>query len=161
MLGFIFGTACLFGVFLLVWHGSPRLSRRPFSRFNPGRVSGDLADALVDTLHASPAQETTIRQSVDGLLRATREARRKLRRARAATAHALRTEPLDAEAMSEAVAQSRAAYESIQEAALQSFTQVHAVLEPEQRKRLAELISTGTLPAWTSPYRSPATYASC
>lgn len=153
MLGFIFGTACLVGLFVVLRRNrssfSPffsvhRRGSHPFGTWPPG--PSRLVDYIVDDLHVSPAQEKVVREALDRLHKVAREARGNLRNARTAAAEAMRADQLDPNAMSEAMAQSQLAHDRLRDAGLDSLTQVHAVLEPEQRKRLADLIANG--PAW-------------
>lgn len=153
MLGFIFGTACLIGLFAVLrrnrspfspFFGAHRRGSHPFGAWSPR--SSFLIDHLVDELRVSPAQEKVVREALDRLHKVAREARDNLRTARAATATAMRADQLDPNAMSEAIAQGQLAHDRLRDAGLDALTQVHAVLEPEQRKRFADLIANG--PAW-------------
>jgi hypothetical protein len=67
------------------------------------------------------------------------------RRAATALADAMAGEHFDAQRAGEAGAMRVASAEHLRDAVVKALTRIHALLEPEQRERLAYLIRTGTL----------------
>ena len=67
------------------------------------------------------------------------------RRATAALADAIAAESFDAQRAAEAGAMRVATAEHLRDAVTKALGRIHALLEPEQRERLAYLIRTGTL----------------
>lgn len=150
MLGFVFGTACLVGLVLVLrgfhrermW-GHRRFFRRPW----------DIASTLVHELQASPSQEKVIREELGRARRVAHESRRDLDRAQRAAGAALRGDHVDASTMSEALAQLQTAYERARDESLRGMTAIHTVLDPDQRRRFAELIASAPHGLHGHPYR--------
>ena len=67
------------------------------------------------------------------------------RRATAALADAIGSDPFDAQRANDAGAIRLATAEHLRDAVIKALGRIHALLEPEQRDRLAYLIRTGTL----------------
>jgi Spy/CpxP family protein refolding chaperone len=67
------------------------------------------------------------------------------RRAISALADAIAAEHFDAERANQGGAMRVATAEHLRDAVVKALTRIHALLEPEQRERLAYLIRTGTL----------------
>lgn len=142
MFGFLFGVACLGGLFLYMTreergdrrHQKRRMHRR-FRRFALRRV--------YDSLDTSPSQEQVIEDAIRKLERESEELRGQMRNGRFEVARALRNETLDREALEQLGDKQQAAIQQLKTKALDAISEVHAVLDPRQRSLLSELISEG------------------
>lgn len=94
-------------------------------------------------LGATPAQERALREAL-GTVRETLQANaQKLRDTRATMARALQGDNFDEGALGEAFAQQDEAIAAMRKAAMDALGKVHLALEPEQRRRLSELLARG------------------
>ncbi len=139
MLGFIFGTACLAGLFYNVrrsrWHrrhgGPGRWSWR-------GRMRG-----LFERLDTSPGQEKVLVKAADELTEAVAKLRDELGATRTAIAQALRGDTFDAAVLRELDTKHDALIEELRKTLRASAAQVHEALDPRQRRELADAIEHG------------------
>ncbi len=165
MLGFLFGTACLIGL-IKVLHGGPcgrwhRWRRPPFfhpfhdrwSRFDgpPIGLRQGLLAWLSRAIDATPGQERVLLQAWERLEAAHRKSRTDLQKALAALARQMSGDTFDREAAQQELTQAHAELVHAEEAILDAATEIHEALEPEQRRRLADLIG-GTSGA-SAPWR--------
>jgi Spy/CpxP family protein refolding chaperone len=162
MIGFLIGTACLIGLVKVLrhgrrwgggchgghafgggscgggrgWGGGGRFGGGPFSRRGAARF-------LFEILDTTPGQEKVILTAMDGVRTAGEGAREELRSARREAAQAMRGDVLDDSALRAASAKLGVAGEALRESMTHALAQIHEVLEPDQRRRLAELITDG------------------
>jgi Spy/CpxP family protein refolding chaperone len=114
--------------------------------------------ALFARLDTTPGQEREIRAAIEEFQRAAREARGGLAGARVDLARAIGAEQFDELAASEAGSRADATAAAIKDALTTALKRVHAVLDPKQRERLAELVEKGPRAGWRrgNPYRDAA-----
>ena len=145
MFGFIFGTACLAGLFYTLrrgrWHhrhgGPGRWSWR-------GRMRG-----LFEHLDTSPGQEKVIVQAADELTEAFEKMRDELSATRATVARSLRGETFDSAALSELDARHEELVANLRRTLRTSLSKIHEALDPKQRRELADMLEHG----WGYGYR--------
>jgi hypothetical protein len=152
MFGFIIGAGCLLGLYALKhgrcggWHH--RSWRRPWRGPRDGRDLHDWRDGgrrlllhyLSDRLEATPGQERAIAAALDKVAKAQGKAIGDVRQAALALARELRGDHLDRDALQRHVSQAHGELVYLEEALLDALTEVHDALEPDQRRRLAELV---------------------
>lgn len=155
MFGFFVGTACLVGLFYVLrghrgchggrWGGSRCGGDRHWSgRGGPRGVLRFLFEAL-DT---SPGQEKEIRNAADELFEQAHSMRSEVREWRADVAKAMRGDYFDETTMGELFARQDDGLDKLRRSVVGALARVHAVLDENQRKRLAELIERGPYRAW-------------
>ncbi|ATB32039.1 Spy/CpxP family protein refolding chaperone [Melittangium boletus] len=145
MFGFVFGTACLAGLFYNLRRG------RWHSRHGgPGRWSwrGRMR-WLFERLDTSPGQEKVLVQAADELTEAVEKMRDELSATRAAIARSLRGEAFDAAALRELDAKHDELIDNLRKALRGSTAKIHEALDPKQRRELADLIEHG----WSHGHR--------
>lgn len=169
MLGWLIGTACLFGLIEL-WRG-PRCGRG--GSWEPGcggwrercahggRGRRLWLRALFERLDTTPGQERVIVQAIDDVLAKARAARAALEQTRHDVAEALRAGTFDEGAMGAVFARHDAALREIRAAFAAAFARVTDALDETQRRRLADLVERGLAgPAsFGGPYRGRASGA--
>ncbi|MGK4006361.1 periplasmic heavy metal sensor [Sorangium sp. So ce1036] len=152
MLGFVFGTACLIGLFMALkrgrhacgapWDaGPPFFGRRGFG--GRGFRRRFFLSFLFDRLDTTPAQEKVIVAAFDELRAAADAQRGEIRGTRADVAAAMRSPSFDETRLGELFARHDTAIEALRRAAVGALGKVHAVLEDRQREQLADLIEIG------------------
>ncbi|HLL01527.1 MAG TPA: periplasmic heavy metal sensor [Myxococcaceae bacterium] len=147
MFGFVFGTACLVGLFYTLRGGPWRHHHRHGrgGRFSwRGRMRW-----VFERLDTSPGQEKVFVKAADDLTEAFEKMRDELGATRAAIARALRAEHFDAAAMRELNEKHDALLENMRQTLRASLSQLHEALDPRQRRELADLIEHG----WGYGYR--------
>lgn len=116
--------------------------------------------ALFARLDTTPGQEREIRSAIEDFQKTAREAKDDMKNAREDLARAIGGETFDEIAIGEANVRADNAARTIKDALEASLKRVHAVLDPKQRERLAELISKGPRfggrGPWGNPYRDAA-----
>ncbi|HEV8245180.1 MAG TPA: hypothetical protein VGP93_05405 [Polyangiaceae bacterium] len=140
MFGFLFGTACLIGIFAVArgrrrWRGHGHWG-------GPWGGRGPLYGVLA-RLGTTPGQEKAISAAVDEFLEVARAGRGTLKQTRGAAAKAVGGADFDEAALREAFAAQDSALDGIREAAVSAGKKIHDVLDERQRKTLAELIESG------------------
>jgi Spy/CpxP family protein refolding chaperone len=149
MFGFIFGTACLAGLFYTLrggpWRHHPHHGRGGGRRGWRGRMRW-----VFERLDTSPGQEKVFVKAADDLNEAFEKLRDELGATRAAIARALREEQFDAAGMRELNERHDALIENLRQTVRASLSQLHEALDPRQRRELADLIEHG----WGYGYRS-------
>ncbi len=157
MLGFLLGTVCLIGLVKAVRHGRHGhgchggwddggswrggFRRGGFGRGGFGR--GMFLRGLMERLETTPGQEKVILEAFDEMRDKARAARAEAREIRGDIARAMRSETFDEVTVGGATARVEALVDTARKAGIDAFAKVHGVLEPEQRKRLADLIESG------------------
>ncbi|MCP3057750.1 periplasmic heavy metal sensor [Myxococcus sp. K38C18041901] len=141
MFGFLFGSACLAGLFYTVrggrgWrHQGPRRGGRFGWRMR--------LRWLFERLETSPGQEKVIVQATEELTEAFDKLRDEVRPSRAAMGAALRGEHFDGAALRELFARHDVAVENARKTLQGALSQVHEALDPRQRRELADLLEHG------------------
>ena len=130
--------------------------RRGFGHgYGPGRSWW--LRALFSRLDTTPGQEREIRSAIEEVQRVAREAKQGVVGSRENIAKAVAGDVFDPSAIDDASAQLDAATARVKEAFRASLEKVHAVLDPKQRERLAELLQKGIGRGgygWGGPYRA-------
>lgn len=137
MWGFLFGTACLAGLFHTLRRG------RHFGR-SPGRWGwrGPLR-RVFQRLDTSPGQEKVFVQAADDVAASFGKLRGELEASRTAMARALRGEQFEAGALRELTERQEAQLADLREVLRTSLARIHEALDPRQREDLADLIEHG------------------
>ncbi|MCY1080383.1 periplasmic heavy metal sensor [Archangium lansingense] len=145
MFGFVFGTACLAGLFYTLRRG-----RWHHRRGGPGRWSwrGRMR-WLFERLDTSPGQEKVLVQAADELTEAFEKMRDELSATRAAIARSLRGESFDAAALRELDAKHDELIDNLRKTLRAALSKTHEALDPKQRRELADLLEHG----WGHGYR--------
>lgn len=137
----------------------PRGFRRgPFGR---GRGPGGSwwLRAVFSKLDTTPGQEREIRSAIEDFQRTAYEAKDGLRGARSHLATAIKSPEFDESAVVQANATAEDATTKVKDAMAAALRRVHAVLDPHQRARLADLLERGPRDfrgGWGGPYRGGA-----
>jgi uncharacterized membrane protein len=127
---------------------------RPFRRRGFGR--GRVLDMVARRLGLRPDQEKTVRDALGDLEDTMRGLRKTGRKAREQLASAFRGESLDELSLGEAHATFDEATDAAKKALVDALAKVHGVLDPEQRRLLAELLDRGPFAGFAGPYRGAA-----
>jgi Spy/CpxP family protein refolding chaperone len=98
---------------------------------------------LSHELEATPAQEKVIADALREMQGAIEKHRGEFRESRGDVAKAVRSEHFDEVLFGELFSRHDTAIEAVRKAAMGALGKVHAVLEPKQRERLAEMIEGG------------------
>jgi len=163
MFGFVFGTLCLIGLFAL-------LRRRHHYRFahyacGPGhgfgyvapsgdspwvrrsrRRRGDWIRDMFEQLDTTPGQEKAILKSIEALRQQMTNGRSELDAVRKQVAQALGGDELDETILSAALERVEDLIAQTKLELMRALTEVHASLDGNQRKELAEMIADGFVP---------------
>ncbi len=146
MFGFIFGTACLAGLFYTLRGG--RWGHHRHRRGGRWGWRGRMR-WLFERLDTSPGQEKVFVKAADELSEAFEKMRDELGATRASLARALRGEQLDAASLRELNERHDALLENLRQTVRASLSQLHESLDPRQRRELADLLEHG----WGYGYR--------
>jgi hypothetical protein len=154
MFGLIIGTVCLFALvstlrhqYGFAWGGG--YGGRNFGRFGGPPCGGRngrqrwFLRRLFEQLDTSPGQEKVIVKHVDNWLENAESGRRELSDVRRQVAQALRGETLDESTLQDALNKVDDLIAKSKLELTQALTEIHASLEPEQRRDLADLLSYG------------------
>ncbi|MFO0739291.1 MAG: periplasmic heavy metal sensor [Labilithrix sp.] len=110
--------------------------------------------AIFSKLDTTPGQEREIRSAIEDFQREARAAKDGLTGAREKLAQAFGASDLDEAALVEARASAEDVTDKVKDAFAGALRRIHAVLDPKQRERLAELIAKGPrFRSWGGPYR--------
>lgn len=150
--------AGLLGLFVFAkrHHCGPRGGRWHRGRsWRRGNRRGSFLDRLAEELDLSPEQQKAIEEEMAELRSTTRPMKKEWKRSRGDLSDALRSDDFDAETMGEMFARHDDALRDLRKGVVGALAKIHAVLDPAQRARLAELLSSGLGPRWGGgPYRS-------
>lgn len=143
MFGFLFGTACLIGLVVV-------LKRGRYGRFgHHGRHRGygprGALNALLARLDTAPGQEKVIVAAVEELVDRARDSGRELRDTRRDIAQAVRGERVDEARLNEVFGRHDAALAKLRAGSVEALRKVHEALDERQRKILGDLIDSGGL----------------
>ena len=128
--------------------GGPRFGRwgggGHWHRGGGGGIGGSWwLRAVFSKLDTTPGQEKEIRSALEDLRKTARESKESLGASREAVARAVRHESFDEIAIGEATVKVDAATGNMKQAFEAALRRIHAVLDPKQRERLAELLERG------------------
>jgi Heavy-metal resistance len=154
MFGIIIGTLCLIALIGVVrgrsWRrggglhgGCGPWGYRPFRGCGPYDMGGGprwMLRSLFYRLGTSPSQEKVILDAVGALRDQTGKLWGEWQQSRSELAEVLRGEALDEARIQGAFARHDGLIAQLRQVALDGIGKVHAVLDPEQRKRLASLL---------------------
>lgn len=161
MLSILFGLACIAGLVHLnrdylpsrragcAHHGHGGHRRH---RGGPGRFMRHKLDKLLRAAEATPAQKSELHAVFDELRGELDALKAPLRGQRRDLAEALRDDSVHDERVEVVFTAQRDALEGAQGAIKRALDRVHAILDPAQRARVADLLA-GERPAPSGPYR--------
>ena len=135
MFGFLFGIACVAGLFWVFRGGGRRAGRGFRRRF--------LERAVFERLDATPGQERVIAEAIDSVEHSLRELKQELGRSRHELARELRNDSFDERAFDELFARQDGSLGAVRKQATAALAKVHEALDRAQRARLAELLEIG------------------
>ncbi|MGC4095427.1 MAG: periplasmic heavy metal sensor [Polyangiaceae bacterium] len=147
MFGFFFGAICLGGLAALLFKPHHRFGHRRHcgpgwhGRFGRARYGIDMA---FDRLDTTPGQEKAILAALEDLGESARAMRSKLHGSRGEVAEALRAEHFDSERVNGVVARHAEDFATLGNAFTTTLAKIHEALDPEQRKRLARWLDSGS-----------------
>ncbi len=139
MFGFMVGIGSALGLVALKRRGCGHRGHRGH-RHHHGRRARPLW-RLFSHLDTTPGQERLIRERVEALWDNAHEIERAGRRAGDELADAIRGEALDADAADEILARHEPVLVGLRKQLAETIAEVHEVLDPRQRERLARFIS--------------------
>ncbi len=127
----------------------------PWHGFGPGPQSergGRWVYALLARLDLSPAQEKVVRAEIETLRQKARGMRDEASAARADMARSVRGDDFEEDALATMFIRHDDKLHTLRQDLGGALGRVHAVLDPAQRERLAEMIEKGSA-MWGGPYR--------
>jgi len=107
--------------------------------------------SLFARLDTTPGQEREIRAAIEELRDRARDAKSGVGETREGIGQAVAGESFDEAAFESVTARFDATAEKMKDAAAVALRRIHAVLDPKQRERLAELVSRGAFGRWGRP----------
>ncbi len=148
MFGFLFGAACLAGLFAVGRRGHGHFGghghwgRRGWGRgfghhhgFSPLR-------SVLDRLDTTPGQEKEIRAAIDELTEEARAARRDFRGAREDVARVIREPEIPEGAFESLIQRQDETLSRLRQAGQRAFRRIHETLDARQRDLLANLVES-------------------
>jgi hypothetical protein len=146
MFGFLFGAACLAGLFAVgrrghghgYWGGHGHWGRRGWGHhrgFSPLR-------SVLDRLDTTPGQEKEIRTAIDELMEEARSARRDFRGAREDVARVIREAEIPEGAFESLIQRQDETLARLRQAGERAFRKIHETLDARQRDLLANLVES-------------------
>ncbi|RKH45991.1 periplasmic heavy metal sensor [Corallococcus sicarius] len=145
MFGFVFGTACLAGLFATLRrgrHGHPGYGHGGMWRARP-RLRW-----LFERLETSPGQEKVIVKAVEDAREAFAKVRDQWGPSRTALGTSMRGEHFDGAVLRELFSRHDVALETLRNAVQDGLSSVHEALDPRQRRELADIIEHGWGYGW-------------
>jgi hypothetical protein len=142
MFGFVFGTACLIGLVVVIARGR---RGRYFGRRHYGHGFGPRGalQGLLEQLDTGPGQEKVIVGAVEQFVDQARDSGRELRATRKDIAEAVRGERIDETRLTEVFGRHDAALDKLRAAGIDALRKVHEALDERQRKVLGDLVDSG------------------
>lgn len=145
MAGFMFGAACLFGLY---WYlsreqedDSPTPTHRRRSHRRQRWVRKHLLRRLYHSLDTSPHQEAVIEHTVWELQQRGETLRNSVSAGRKQLGDALRADVLDQPALERWADSQNESLSKVRAEVLAGLAKVHEVLDPRQRARLADILT--------------------
>ncbi|MCY1046078.1 hypothetical protein OV208_32500 [Corallococcus sp. bb12-1] len=149
MFGFIFGTACLAGLFVTLRRGRHGHRHGHYAYGHGGRWSArPRLRWLFERLETSPGQEKVIVKAVEDAREAFAKVKDQWGPSRTSVAGSLRSEHFDGAMLRELFSRHDVALETLRSAVKDGLSQVHEALEPGQRRELADIIEHGWGYGW-------------
>ena len=150
MFGFVIGTLCLIGLIKVArgmrrgYYGHHGYGHG-YGRWGGGRASRRrwALRWAFRRLATTPAQEKVILDAADALDAEREKLHEELRAAKGDLASALRAEPFDEAKVRAAFERQQTVLSNLQEAALNQAKKVAEVLQPDQRKLIADVLENG------------------
>ncbi len=143
MFGFVFGTACLVALIVVIargrHHRHHRFGRHRYGGWGP---RGAL-NAVLARLDTAPGQEKDILSAVDELVDRARASGRDIRATRKEVAEALRSEQLDDARLEQVFGRHVAVLADLRAASVDAARKIHGALDERQRKILGDLVESG------------------
>lgn len=136
MFGFLVGTICLVALVKVVRGGGH------WGHHAGGRRRWMLRYAF-ERLGTTPGQERVIEEVVDEVERKGRAVREEISKLRADIARSMRGENFDTATAREAMDRQQTLIDELRNAAIAGMQKIHEALDPEQRKRVGDLLEFG------------------
>ena len=145
MFGFVFGTACLIGLVMVVRRARYGYGFRRYHRGHHRHGWGPRAalHGVLERLDTGPGQEKVIVGAVDEFVDRARETGREVRETRREIADAVRGERVDEARLNEVFGKHDAAIDKLRAASVDALRKVHETLDDRQRKLLGDLLDSG------------------
>ena len=153
MFGFLFGAACLAGLFAVArrghghrrwgghghhWGGHGHWGHRGFGHHHGFSVLG----SVLERLDTTPGQEKEIRTAIDELMEEARSARRDFRGAREDVARVIREPEIPEGAFESLIQRQDETLARLRAAGQRAFRKIHETLDARQRDLLANLVES-------------------
>jgi len=119
-----------------------------YGRFGHGPGQSFWLRALFGRLDTTPGQEREIRAALEELRERARDAKSGMIESRDGLGRAIAGETFDDGAFESVSARFDATSEKVKDAVRGALRRIHAVLDPKQRERLAELVTKGAFRRW-------------
>ena len=149
MLGFLFGTACLFGFFYVLRR--PRFGRGCANRPRGGRRMVSFLSRRVD---ATPAQEKAMRDAFNEVRTQADGVWAEVSAARSEVARAFRQPELDPEVIVGELNRPDDALAELRRSVAGRIAELHTILDPDQRETLADMLERDFRRPRRGPYRT-------
>jgi hypothetical protein len=146
MFGFLFGTACLIGLVVVIRRG--RYGGFGYHGRHRRHGPRGALNAVLARLDTAPGQEKVIVAVLEEWLDRARDAGRELRDTRRDVAQAVRGERVDDARLNEVFGRHDAALDKLRAGSVDALRRVHEALDERQRKILGDLIDSGGLYGW-------------
>ena len=140
MFGFLFGVLCLFALYHFLKRDG--VFRHGFGFRHGGFCRRFALRRLFARLDTSPGQERTIEGALSDFGDECHKLRQDKHALHEALAAAMREDSVEAAQLTSLLSQHEGAFAKLQDAGIKAFTQVHDALDPYQRRRLAELLTS-------------------
>jgi Spy/CpxP family protein refolding chaperone len=163
MLGFIFGTVCLFGLLKVLrrgrgWVGYGHHACGPGpSGYGPGAGSGPrrwLLRSLFERLETTPGQEKAIMAALDELRENRKVVRDEMQQTRGDVGRAVASGLVDDGALEETFARHDRLLAQLRVSFVEALKKVTEALDERQRKQIADLLEGG-FAGWRGGSRGP------
>jgi Spy/CpxP family protein refolding chaperone len=151
MLGFLFGTACLFGMAKTArgcgsrWGGGCGWRGRwgHHGHGHGGRSARGMLRFLFERLETSPGQEKVILEAVEEVKTAAQKMEGTFDRVRRAAGRSIEGEHFDANVLRELFTEKDEHLKEIREAVVTGLGKIHEALDERQRRGLADILAEG------------------
>ncbi len=140
MLGFLFGSACLVGLFVV-------LRRGHWGRGGFGGGRRFFLRRVFERLDTTPGQEKVIRDAVDEFVDSAGALKSEAKRSREDVANAMRGASIDETVFGELFSRQDDGIQIVRKELFGMLARVHDALDEKQRRLLADMIESG--PSWS------------
>lgn len=148
MFGFVFGTACLAGLFATLRRGRYGYHHHHHSGHGGRWSARPRLRWLFERLETSPGQEKVIVKAVEDVREAFAKVKDQWGPSRTALAGSMRGEHFDGAMLRELFSRHDVALETLRNAAQDGLSRMHEALDPNQRRELADIIEHGWGYGW-------------